>query len=112
MIIQLEEKVESQKQNETINQLAADVKKAEHDRLAKHFREEIQNVTALKIDNLELNRKIKKLGDALEDKEERNKQLIAKQSAQLIKSVADKVANKRKCSKLKQKVSQLKNQQN
>ena len=81
-ITHAEVKVESQKQNEAINQLATDVKKAEHDRMAEHYKEEIKNAITLKIDNIELNRKIKELEDALEDKEERKKQLIAEQSAQ------------------------------
>ena len=41
----------------------------------------VQNMTALKIDNAELNRKVKELEDTLEGKEEINNQLIAKQSA-------------------------------
>ena len=70
VIIQLEERVEDQKQNETISQLAADTRKEEHDRLVKHFMKEEQKVATLKSDKLELNRKIKELEDALEDKEE------------------------------------------
>ena len=104
MILYLEDKVKTHKQNETADQLAANVKKVEHDRLAKHFMQGVQNMTALKIDNAELNRKVKELQDALEGKEERNNQLIAKQSAKLIKR---KIRN----SKLKQKVRKLKNQQ-
>ena len=81
------------------------MKKVEHDRLAKHFMQGIQNMIALKIDNAELDRKVKELEDTLEGKEEINNQLIAKQSAKLIK-------RKIKCTKLKQKVRKLKKQQN
>ena len=54
VILQLEEKVKTHKQNETADQLAANMKKVEHGILAKHFMEGIQNMTALKIDNAEL----------------------------------------------------------
>ena len=109
--------MESQRQNEAINQLATEVKKAEHDKMAKQYTQEIKNAITLKIDNIELNRKMKELKDILEEKEERNKQLKAELSPQkeserllkldhqrnqeahhgermieLIKSVADKVA--------------------
>ena len=65
----------------------------------------IHDITTLKIDNAELNRRVKELEDALEGKEERNNQLIAKQSAKLNN-------RKIKCSKLKQIVRKLKNRQN
>ena len=104
VILQLEEKVETHNQIETADQLAANVKKVEHDRLAKHFMEGIQNMTALKIDNAELNRRVKELEDALKDKEEKDNQLIAKQSVKLTKR---KIRN----SKLKLKVRKLKSQQ-
>ena len=61
VILQHEEKVETHKQNETADQLAANMKKVEHGILAKHFMEGIRNMTTLKIDNVELNRKVKEL---------------------------------------------------
>ena len=103
VILQLEDQITTHKQNKTVDQLAANAKKEEHDKLAEHFMKGVQDITTLKIDNVELNRRVKELEDALKDKEEKDNQLIAKQSAKLTKR---KIRN----SKLKLKVRKLKSQ--
>ena len=67
VILQLEDQITTHKQNKTVDQLAANAKKEEHDKLAEHFMKGVHDITTLKIDNAELNRRVKELEDTLKD---------------------------------------------
>ena len=65
-----------------MNQNVREIEKEEHKKLAEHYTQEVRKSCTLESENIELNRKMKKTRDSLEEKEESNNQLLTELTAQ------------------------------
>ena len=57
--------MESQQQDEALNQNVREIEKEEHKKLAEHYTQEVRKSCTLESENIELNRKMKEMKDSL-----------------------------------------------